>query len=54
MSSGAGVIDRVPDKPDAAYGITKHSLNYLARWGHFESEKEGVVVFALSPGWVQT
>jgi norsolorinic acid ketoreductase len=52
MSSGAGVIDRVPDKPDAAYGITKFQLNYLARWGHFENPE--IVVLALSPGWVQT
>lgn len=70
MSSGASPIDRIPDKEDAGYGITKvssfgpkayltpesdavqSSCNYLARYAHFENPE--LVVFSLSPGWVQT
>ncbi|WWD17809.1 hypothetical protein CI109_102251 [Kwoniella shandongensis] len=52
MSSGASIIDRIPDKKDAAYGITKCCMNYLARYTHFENES--IVTFSLSPGWVQT
>ncbi|WVR05951.1 hypothetical protein IAU60_002978 [Kwoniella sp. DSM 27419] len=52
MSSGASIIDRVPDKTDAGYGITKSAMNYLARYAHFEDSK--VISFSLSPGWVQT
>ncbi|WRT64231.1 uncharacterized protein IL334_001160 [Kwoniella shivajii] len=52
MSSGASIIDRVPDKTDAGYGITKCCMNYLARYAHFEQPK--IISFSLSPGWVQT
>ncbi|CAD6583859.1 MAG: hypothetical protein TREMPRED_003670 [Tremellales sp. Tagirdzhanova-0007] len=52
MSSGASIIDRIPDKSDMAYGITKSSMNYLARYAHFEHPE--LVIFSLSPGWVQT
>ncbi|KAK6905795.1 hypothetical protein L486_06857 [Kwoniella mangroviensis CBS 10435] len=52
MSSGASIIDRVPDKLDAGYGITKSSMNYLARYAHFE--EPSIISFSLSPGWVQT
>ncbi|WWC58663.1 uncharacterized protein I303_101207 [Kwoniella dejecticola CBS 10117] len=52
MSSGASIMDRVPDKLDAGYGITKSSMNYLARYAHFE--EPSIITFALSPGWVQT
>ncbi|WVQ62106.1 uncharacterized protein L199_000244 [Kwoniella botswanensis] len=52
MSSGASIIDRVPDKLDAGYGITKSSMNYLARYAHFE--ESSIISFSLSPGWVQT
>ena len=71
MSSGASIIDRVPDKKDATYGITKvrptrlpprsrvsadlvrqSAMNYLARYAHFEEPE--LIIFSLSPGWVQT
>ncbi|KAK8865993.1 hypothetical protein IAR55_001144 [Kwoniella newhampshirensis] len=52
MSSGASIIDRVPDKLDAGYGITKCCMNYLARYSHFENKS--IITFSLSPGWVQT
>ncbi|WWC86341.1 uncharacterized protein L201_001214 [Kwoniella dendrophila CBS 6074] len=52
MSSGASIIDRVPDKLDAGYGITKSSMNYLARYAHYE--EPSIISFSLSPGWVQT
>ncbi|WVW82395.1 hypothetical protein I302_104402 [Kwoniella bestiolae CBS 10118] len=52
MSSGASIIDRVPDKLDAGYGITKCCMNYLARYAHFE--EPSIISFSLSPGWVQT
>ncbi|KAL7423805.1 hypothetical protein Q5752_001389 [Cryptotrichosporon argae] len=52
MSSGAGVIARVPDKNDVAYGISKSGDNYLARYADHEHPE--LVVFAMSPGWVQT
>ncbi|WWD09495.1 hypothetical protein V865_007619 [Kwoniella europaea PYCC6329] len=52
MSSGASIIDRVPDKLDAGYGITKSSMNYLGRYAHFE--EPSIISFSLSPGWVQT
>ncbi|WWC66329.1 uncharacterized protein I206_100230 [Kwoniella pini CBS 10737] len=52
MSSGASIIDRIPDKLDAGYGITKSSMNYLARYAHFE--QPNIITFSLSPGWVQT
>ncbi|RSH92077.1 hypothetical protein EHS25_008489 [Saitozyma podzolica] len=52
MSSGASIIDRIPDKTDAGYGITKSAVNYLARYAHFENPD--LVIFSMSPGWVQT
>jgi len=52
MSSGASIIDRVPDKRDAGYGITKSAMNYLARYSHYETPH--LIIFSISPGWVQT
>ncbi|ORY31032.1 hypothetical protein BCR39DRAFT_527952 [Naematelia encephala] len=52
MSSGASIIDRVPDKTDATYGITKCNINYLARYSHFENPD--LIIWPMSPGWVQT
>ncbi|ORX38890.1 hypothetical protein BD324DRAFT_296794 [Kockovaella imperatae] len=54
MSSGAAILDREAEasKPDVTYGITKAGANFLARMAHFEEPH--LVIFALSPGWVQT
>jgi len=52
MSSGASIIDRVPDKKDMAYGVTKCAMNFMARYACFE--EPDLIIFPLSPGWVQT
>jgi norsolorinic acid ketoreductase len=52
MSSGASVLDRVPDKTDACYGVTKCAVNFLARYA--AAENPDIIIFPLSPGWVQT
>jgi len=41
-------------KPVAAYGASKAALNYLTKKIHQEYSKEGLIAFALSPGWAQT
>jgi len=46
-----GDIEKVP-LPATAYGISKASINYLARKIHFENPN--LIAFPLSPGWVQT
>ena len=54
MSSSGGSIagmEQAP-MPNSAYGMSKAALNYLVRKVHFENE--GLVAFAVHPGWVQT
>nr|XP_019013348.1 uncharacterized protein I206_01414 [Kwoniella pini CBS 10737]OCF52129.1 hypothetical protein I206_01414 [Kwoniella pini CBS 10737] len=52
ISSGAGVLDRVPDRQNVCYGITKIGATYLARYAHFEHPE--LIIFPLWPGWVRT
>eukprot|EP01117_Protostelium_nocturnum_P010191 TRINITY_DN3645_c0_g1_i1.p1 TRINITY_DN3645_c0_g1~~TRINITY_DN3645_c0_g1_i1.p1 ORF type:complete len:247 (+),score=73.04 TRINITY_DN3645_c0_g1_i1:153-893(+) len=56
ISSALGSISVMQDweNPASPYGASKAAGNYITRKIHLEHEKEGFVVFALSPGWVQT
>ncbi|KAJ3012833.1 hypothetical protein HKX48_006064 [Thoreauomyces humboldtii] len=37
-----------------AYGTSKAAVNYLVRSIHGEHKKEGIVAWAIHPGWVKT
>ncbi|CAD6446303.1 5badb914-7def-4312-b51d-d4b1db00a58e [Sclerotinia trifoliorum] len=54
LSSNLGSIGGMATAvPSLAYGMSKAAANYFVRKCHFE-EGEGVVAFALHPGWVKT
>nr|XP_018260963.1 uncharacterized protein I303_06680 [Kwoniella dejecticola CBS 10117]OBR83121.1 hypothetical protein I303_06680 [Kwoniella dejecticola CBS 10117] len=46
ISSSAAMLDRIPDKQNVCYGITK------ARYAHFEHPE--LTIFPICPGWVAT
>jgi len=54
LSSSAGSIGNIEYRnvPNAAYGTSKATLNYVIRKAHFENEN--LIVFPVDPGWVQT
>ncbi|KAL4950793.1 hypothetical protein BDW69DRAFT_201912 [Aspergillus filifer] len=54
ISSSVGSIAAQEPMPGGAYGPSKAALNWLTRALHFQHEKDGLVAFALHPGWVQT
>lgn len=54
VSSGAASISRKSDGRRYCYGTSKAALNMFTRTLAFELRSQGVVVVALSPGWVKT
>jgi len=54
ISSGAGSISDKEDYDYYPYSVSKAALNMLTRAMAAEFRSEGIVVTALSPGWVQT
>nr|XP_019010248.1 uncharacterized protein I206_04716 [Kwoniella pini CBS 10737]OCF49029.1 hypothetical protein I206_04716 [Kwoniella pini CBS 10737] len=52
ISSSAAILDRIPDKQNVCYGITKIGATYLARYAHFEHPD--LIIFPICPGWVAT
>ncbi|HEY8903352.1 MAG TPA: SDR family oxidoreductase, partial [Chthoniobacterales bacterium] len=54
ISSGAGSIGDKEDYDYYPYSVSKAGLNMLTRAMAAEFRPEGIVVTALSPGWVQT
>lgn len=54
MSSSVGSIGAQEPFPGGAYGPSKAALNWLTRALHLQNEAQGLVAFALHPGWVQT
>jgi norsolorinic acid ketoreductase len=49
----ASIGDMYP-MPVTAYGASKAAVNYVTKKIHQEHEKDGLIAFSLSPGWVQT
>ncbi|OQE34689.1 hypothetical protein PENCOP_c016G08654 [Penicillium coprophilum] len=54
ISSSVGSIADQEPVPGGAYGPSKAASNWLTKALHLENEKDGLVAFALHPGWVQT
>ena len=54
MSSGLGSIAGTAGRGNLAYAMSKAALNMLTRQLAAELRGQGVVVVALSPGWVAT
>lgn len=56
MSSLYGCIEpEMHFQSQAAYGMSKAATNYLAsRLNSDVKDKGGLLVYSLSPGWVQT
>ncbi|KAJ5205175.1 Short-chain dehydrogenase/reductase SDR [Penicillium cf. griseofulvum] len=54
ISSSVGSIAGQEPVPGGAYGPSKAASNWLTKALHGENEKDGLVAFALHPGWVQT
>ncbi|KAL4791402.1 hypothetical protein BDV19DRAFT_370547 [Aspergillus venezuelensis] len=54
ISSSVGSIAAQEPLPGGAYGPSKAALNWLTRALHFQHGADGLVAFALHPGWVQT
>lgn len=54
ISSGAGSISGKDDSDYYPYSVSKAGLNMLTRAMAAEFRAEGIVVAALSPGWVKT
>lgn len=54
ISSSVGSIAGQEPVPGGAYGPSKAASNWLTKALHVENEADGLVAFALHPGWVQT
>jgi len=54
ISSGAGSISEKEDNNYYPYSVSKAGLNMLTRAMAAEFRADGIVVTAISPGWVQT
>ncbi|KAL4905798.1 hypothetical protein BDW74DRAFT_177500 [Aspergillus multicolor] len=54
MSSSVGSIAAQEPFPGGAYGASRAAGNWLTRAIHLQHEKDGLVAFAMHPGWVQT
>lgn len=54
ISSGLGSISGVKSCESLAYGTSKAALNYLTRSLAFDLRRHGIIVAAVSPGWVRT
>jgi NAD(P)-dependent dehydrogenase (short-subunit alcohol dehydrogenase family) len=54
ISSSVGSIAGQEPFPGGAYGPSKAASNWITRALHLQNEADGLVAFALHPGWVQT
>ena len=54
LTSGLGSIGGATTRGNLAYGMSKAALNMLTRQLAAELRGQGVVVVAMSPGWVAT
>lgn len=54
LSSGAASISSKDDASYYPYSVSKAALNMLSRTMAFEFKPEGIIVAAISPGWVRT
>jgi NAD(P)-dependent dehydrogenase (short-subunit alcohol dehydrogenase family) len=54
ISSSIGSIDAQEPLPGGAYGASKAASNWLTKALHEQNEADGLIAFALHPGWVQT
>lgn len=54
ISSGAGSISGKERAGMYAYGASKAALNFVTRTMAAELKDQGVIVIAMSPGWVKT
>jgi len=54
ISSGAGSISSKDDTSYYPYSVSKAALNMLSRTMASEFRREGIIVVAISPGWVRT
>ncbi|KAJ6141768.1 hypothetical protein N7497_010867 [Penicillium chrysogenum] len=54
ISSSVGSITCQEPFPGGAYGPSKAASNWLTKALHLQNEADGLVAFALHPGWVQT
>ncbi|KAI0110609.1 NAD(P)-binding protein [Hypoxylon sp. NC0597] len=53
MQGSTGGMEKYP-LPMGAYGASKAAAHFLIRKLHFEHAKEGICIFAVDPGFVQT
>jgi len=55
ISSGAGSLDYAPrSRSNLGYSATKAALNMYTRKQAIAWQEEGIIVYALAPGWVRT
>jgi NAD(P)-dependent dehydrogenase (short-subunit alcohol dehydrogenase family) len=54
ISSGLGSVSGCRSCESLAYGTSKAALNYLTRSMAWDLKKDGIIVAAVSPGWVRT
>jgi NAD(P)-dependent dehydrogenase (short-subunit alcohol dehydrogenase family) len=54
ISSGAGSISEKEDCDYYPYAVSKAALNMLTRALAAEFRSSGIVIAAISPGWVKT
>ncbi|KAJ5463893.1 Short-chain dehydrogenase/reductase SDR [Penicillium sp. IBT 31633x] len=54
ISSTVGSIGEQEPFPGGAYGPSKAASNWLTKALHNQNEADGLVAFAMHPGWVQT
>ncbi|KAJ5554755.1 Short-chain dehydrogenase/reductase SDR [Penicillium sp. DV-2018c] len=54
ISSSVGSISEQEPFPGGAYGASRAASNWLTKALHNQHEADGLVAFALHPGWVQT
>ncbi|KAJ5780121.1 hypothetical protein N7457_005281 [Penicillium paradoxum] len=54
ISSSVGSVGQQEPFPGGAYGPSKAASNWLTKALHSQNEADGLVAFALHPGWVQT
>ncbi|KAL2867840.1 SDR family oxidoreductase [Aspergillus lucknowensis] len=54
ITSSVGSIGAQEAVPGGAYGPSKAATNWLTKALHHQHEADGLIAFALHPGWVQT
>lgn len=54
ISSGLGSVSGCRSCESLAYGTSKAALNYMTRSMAWDLKRHGIIVAAVSPGWVRT